>query len=324
MRAARYLALPSKTALSPRYHRSLSTMITELDGAPRGTADILMEIASQQFVLPVQPNASAELAGRRVLFTMSKDNDLGWIREWARYHVALHGADAVLLFDNGSSRYATAEIEDALLSVNGLAKIAVASWPYRYGATDNAVRNNPYYALFAQVSAMSVALRRYASMAEGLLNCDIDELAATPANTNVFELACQARHGLLVMEGQFVEAEPEAGAPAGSLTHRNFQSRLRDPALRLSRPRKWVLDPSRPWVQSLAVHPYMHWIKGRPWFGKTQSDAVFYWHFRGINTNWKDNRTQSGHLLAAAIEKDDAFAAAIRRLPPIPPPATKK
>jgi hypothetical protein len=234
---------------------------------------------------------------------MSRDNDLAWIREWADYHARVQGSDAVVFFDNGSTRYGVAEIAATLQSVAGIRHAAVLSWPHRYGATDPAVRTNPYYGLFLQVASMSVALRRYAASADGLLNCDIDELAATPAGTTIYALARAAPKGLAVMRGQFVEAIAGNAAPEAP-THRDFRMRLRDPDARLSRPRKWALDPTRPWVEDLAVHPYMHWIEGRPAFGKTTPEETFYWHFRGISTNWKDRRTDAAHLTEAEVEVD--------------------
>lgn len=309
IRHAHYRALPSRAPLKANYHASASVMITELGGAPTDTTAVEMIVGGVPFVVAVQPNSSHELAGRRLLFTMSKDNDLAWIKEWAHYHASMQGADAVVLFDNGSSRYEPAEIEAVLRSVKGIDKAAVVSWPYRYGATDLVVLSNPYYGLFLQIASMSVVLRRYGAEAFGILNCDIDELAATPKGTSVFELARQSVHGLAVMRGQFIEAVPAADLPPGPRTHRDFTSRRRDPVTRLSRPRKWALDPTRPWVADLGVHPYMHWIEGRPWFGKTQPPGMFYWHFRAINTNWKENRTESAHLTPADIEVDKRLAA---------------
>jgi hypothetical protein len=308
---ARYLALPSRAALHSTYHASASVMLTELSGAPAGTVSVEMHLGHEKFELPIQPNSATALAGHRVLFTMSKDNELAWIREWAHYHAAIQGVDAVVLFDNDSSRYVPAEIEATLRTVAGIRKAAVISWPYRYGATDLAVLSNPYYGLFLQIAAMSVALRRYAGRAFGLLNCDIDELAATPAGSTVFDLAKASAHGLAVMRGQFIEAIPEGGSNGLVPIHRDYLRRLRDPLTRLSRPRKWALDPNRPWIANLGVHPYMHWIEGRPWFGKTQPPGMFHWHFRGINTNWKENRTDASHLAAADIEIDERFAAIV-------------
>ena len=136
-------------------------------------------------------------------------------------------------------------------------------------------------------------------------------MTATPAGTNAFDLAKNSQHGLVVMRGQFIEAVP-SGKPNGHVpTHRDYLSRRRDPLTRLSRPRKWVMDPNRPWVADLNVHPYMHWIEGRPWFGKTQPAGMFHWHFRGINTNWKENRTDASHLTPGDLEIDARFAAIV-------------
>ncbi|HVW92001.1 MAG TPA: hypothetical protein VHB74_05275 [Devosia sp.] len=315
LRSARYLALPSRTPLRAEHHISLSVAITALTGAPADTVAVEMRFGGESFPLPLQPNVSPLLAGRRIVFTMSKDNELAWIREWAAYHAAVQGADAVVFFDNGSTRYGPDDIAATLRQVPGIAHAAVLSWPYKYGPSDPAVRLNPFYALFLQIASMSVALRRYAAAAEGLLNCDIDELVATPPDTTVFELARAARAGLVTMRGQFVEAVPERYIGDGVPTHRDFLSRLRDPAARLSRPRKWALDPSRPWVQNLDVHPYMHWIEGRPLFGRSSPPGLFYWHFRGINTNWKEQRTDASNISASDIEPDHALAAIMQSLP---------
>jgi len=297
---ARFLAMPSGTDLALQSFVSGSVMVTALSGAPPGTQTVKLTLDGECFALLVQPNLSPMLAGRRLLFTMSKDNDLGWVRSWADYHARRHGADALLFFDNGSTRYGIGDIEETLLSVPGLRHVAVASWPFKYGSPDPAVLNNPFYTLFLQIGAMSVALRRYGARAAGILNCDIDELVYTPRGTTIFELAAQSPKGLVVMEGRFIEAVTAAEHPI----HADFTERLKGAEARRSSPRKWALDPGRDWVRNLAVHPYMHWINGRPAFAKTQRPDVFYWHFRGISTNWKDRRTETGHLDPAMLEAD--------------------
>jgi hypothetical protein len=314
LKSARYTALPSHAPLLARHHISLSVAVTELSGAPVETSAIRMQFGGETVELPVQPNVSPLLAGKRIVFTMSKDNELAWIREWAHYHAEIQGAEAVVFFDNGSTRYEPAEIAATLRSVPGIEHAAILSWPYKYGPFDPAVRRDPYYALFLQIASMSVALRRYGAEAYGLLNCDIDELVATPEGMTVFDLAKGSRSGLVVMEGSFVEAVPSGDIGDRMPVHRDFLSRLRDPETRLSRPRKWTLDPMRRWVASLDVHPYMHWIEGRPLFGKARPPGLSYWHFRGINTNWKERRTDASHLSADDLERDDRLAEVMKRL----------
>lgn len=309
LRQAEYLAQPSGMRLRPTYHASLSTMITALTGAPAGTTGVRLCLRGQVFDMAVQPNHSAELAGRRVLFTMSKDNELGWIAEWARWHARLHGADAIVFFDNGSTRYGTSEIEETLLGVAGIEKVAVQSWPGRFGATDHALRINPYWSHFLQISSMSAVLRRFGAEAAGLLNCDVDELAATHSGRPIYDLLAEARHGLVVFTGQWIEAVATTG---DHRSHLDFTQRRRDPADARSGPRKWVLDPKRNWVRRLGVHPYWHWVHGRPLFGKTMPADAFYRHFKGINTNWKELRTAP--VDPGLIEIDNALVAEFVRV----------
>jgi hypothetical protein len=305
-RGASYTALPSGMRLSARYHPSLSTMITELVDVPAGTTAVRFAFAGNTFDLPIGANLADHFAGRRVLFTMSKDNELGWIAEWARWHAKLHGTDAIVLFDNGSTRYGVGEIEETLLGVPGIERVAVPSWPGRFGMTDHALTINPYWSHFLQISSMSVALRRFGAAAFGLLNCDIDELAATHSGRSIYSYLPEARHGLVVFRGQWVEATGGGGA------HSAFHHRLRDPRAARSGPKKWALDPQRRWVQSLRVHPYWHWVHGRPAFGKTMPEDAFYRHFRAINTNWKETRTSAAD--PAALEPDTALIADFSRV----------
>jgi hypothetical protein len=58
------------------------------------------------------------------------------------------------------------------------------------------------------------------------------------------------------------------------------------------------------------VHPYWHWIEGRAWFAKTMPPDATYWHFRGINTNWKEGRTTAP---AGPTVEDAQLTAAMRR-----------
>ncbi len=303
-RNARFTALPSRSALAARFHTSLSVMLTELV-VPEASTSIEVRFDTGKVELPIRPNLSPVLAGRRLLFSMNRNNDLAWIREWAAFHARTHGTDAVVLFDNGSTRYSAGDIAETLRGVAGLAQVAVPVWPQKFGRTDPAVRPDPYWAHFAQIASMSVVLRRYGALGAGLLNCDIDELCRPLPGGSIYDAAARARQGLVVFRGQWIEAM--AGEPAMG-DHRDFVMRLADPKRARSRPNKWALDPRRRWVQRLGVHPYWHWIAGRPPFSKTRPAGAGYWHFRGINTNWKGPRTaQRGD--GTRFEIDPALAA---------------
>ena len=286
-KSATFTSRPSGHRLRPQFYPSLSTMVTALPATPADTTTIEIDMAGEHFELRVQPNSCAELAGKRMLFTINKNNDLAWIREWATYHARLQGTDAIVLFDNASTRYAVAEVHETLASVPGITHVGVASWPQSFGPFDAALKNNPYWGRFLQIASMSVLLRRYGERAYGLLDCDIDELAGTGSGASVYDLAHTSRGGLVVFRGTWIEAVGQGSR------HRDYTQHLSDLNAARSPQRKWALDPTRPWVRRLSVHPYWHWIEGRAWFSKSMPVDALYWHFKGINTNWKQDRTKA-------------------------------
>jgi hypothetical protein len=72
-----------------------------------------------------------------------------------------------------------------------------------------------------------------------------------------------------------------------------------------------VIDPKRDWFARLNVHPYWHWVAGRPWFGKSMPEDAYYRHFKGINTNWKEGRTAPP---SGPTEIDEDLVAAFSRV----------
>lgn len=274
----------SGTRLKQRLHASLSVMLIELPDVPADSTAVTMTFGNEAIELPIRANQSAQLAGARILFGMNKNNDLAWLREWATFHQRLHGTDTVIVYDNGSTDYAVGDVVETLRAVPGLRHVAVPVWPQPFGRTDPAVRLNPYWAHFPQIASMSAVLRRYGANAAGILNADIDELVQAPGGRSIYDIASGLRHGLAVFRGRWIEAVPLV-EPATD--HRSYGLTQPDARRARSRPNKWALDPRRPWVANLKVHPYWHWIAGRPMFSKVAPEGARYWHFRGINTNWK-------------------------------------
>lgn len=306
---ATFVALPSRTKVRQRNHSSLSVMITELRDVPEDSTAIAVTFGRDTVELPIRANHSRQLKGARILFGMNKNNDLAWIREWAAFHQRLHGTDTIILYDNGSTACSADDIAETLRSIPGLAHVAVPVWPQPFGRTDPAVRLNPYWAHFPQIASMTAVLRRYGANAAGILNADIDELVDAPGGRSIYEIAASLKHGLAVFRGRWVEAVPLDGPAAD---HRGYGLVQRDSKRARSRPNKWALDPTRRWVANLDVHPYWHWIAGRPMFSKVSPEGARYWHFRGINTNWKTDRTSSLPAREALVS-DTGLAAAFAR-----------
>src|SRR5581483_2820070 len=86
-----------------------------------------------EFAIPLSQRDDDLFRGRRVIFTMSKNNPIEWVLDWVRFNRDVHGADAVLFYDNGSTDYDSATLSAALKSIAGIACSVVVEWPYRYG-----------------------------------------------------------------------------------------------------------------------------------------------------------------------------------------------
>lgn len=287
-RKADYVALESGERLGAQLNISRSVMTTALSGVPKGTMSISIRFGDHRLEVPVQAQTSAPFARRNVLFTMNKDNPVEWISNWADWHVVMHGADAVVVFDNGSTRYKPHELAAQLSRIPGLARVAVISWPFRYGPVDSKVFSHPYWANFLQVASFTVMLRRLGAEARGLLNCDIDELVGPGNDGGVFETLANSGTGFVKLRGRWIEGASDSKG-AGHFTYRY---RHRNP-LRTVCANKWAIDPQREWVSSLDIFPMMHRIYGMHKTLERRSPRLPFWHFRGVNTNWKETRRLS-------------------------------
>lgn len=304
---ARFAVDGTPMDLRVRVHTSITVTIAAVSDVPPGARTITLEVGGQSFTLTIQPNFSDRLAGSRLLFTTSRNNKPEWLTAWAEYHHRFHGVDAVVLFDNGSTNLDIDSIR-AALAKSGVPEIFVVPWDRIYGAYDPGVLINPYWARFLPMSAMSVALRRFGAKARGILNCDVDELVHVRSEPDIFAALDRTPHGLLVMHGTWIETGPSEKRFGD---HRDYAYRLRDTAARRCTQRKWVLDPRRPWVADLGVHPYFHWIEGRPRGAKTMTQDAFYWHFKAINTNWKTARNVASNTGPDLVEPDPELSAVL-------------
>ncbi|MGI9253637.1 MAG: hypothetical protein ACR2J8_07815, partial [Thermomicrobiales bacterium] len=100
---------------------------------PPQVSEVFLRLGLQEWRVPIQPNLGEAFAGTLALMTLSCDNDLDWIEDWARFHAVNYGVDAVVLYDNASVAYGPSEIEDRLRTVPGLREIVVIDQPARFG-----------------------------------------------------------------------------------------------------------------------------------------------------------------------------------------------
>jgi hypothetical protein len=287
-RSARYRALPSGQSLRPKAHHSAHVQLFSLR-APADTThiEILFAGTSQQII--VADNHGKFFAGQNLLFTLSQNNDLAWIADWARFHVVNQGVTAVVLFDNKSTLYDPQALEDCLVSVPGLKRVGVVPVPFTYPLADEAVPKNIFWPHFLQPAVITNMFRRYGIAANAILNCDIDELAVPLAGETVFESATRSRSGTVYFRGCWIEPVPNAPRSSG-YRHRDFVQVEKGVDVTRGPTNKWALAPDRRWLRKLKVHPNAHVIDNRVKFSRHKPGTAFIAHFKAISNSWKYDR----------------------------------
>jgi hypothetical protein len=255
---------------------------------------LLLDGPFGHFDIAVQPNLSDVFAGRRVIHTLSKNNDIRWIIDWARYYVAAHGADGVLIYDNASTLYDAAELQDALRQVFPDVVSVVQDWPFRYGpqgglagAVDG--RETPWDSDYCQTGSMQHARFRYLLRARSVLNVDIDEMVVSDDGRSIFAATEDSPDRCTKFAGAWISSANPRGATAGDCRHADFV--LRDRLEEETCPPKWCVVPDARgnWKHTWSVHNLFGAKANR-----TLSDAFSYRHMKGISNNWKYDRWDAG------------------------------
>lgn len=260
------------------------------------------------YALAPQRASSSLYKGRRVLYTLSKDNDLRWILDWTQFHVRNHGADGILLYDNSSTKYTAEDLERTLRLSFPELEVNVVNWPYKYGP-QAVPKSGVWDSDFCQTGALQDARFRFLGEAASVLNCDIDELVLSADGESIFEATERSETGCTMFRGNWISnvISHQDGSRAGSTgaRHSDFRFLEQSPAC----PIKWCAVPRRCRLrEQWATHGV---------FGKDpalcHSNRFFYRHFRGISTHWKYQRDKGTDFDPAKHRFDDALDKALRR-----------
>jgi hypothetical protein len=256
-------------------------------------------LADRTLSSKVQTDNNDLFSGRRTLLTLQKDNDLAWIKDWVEFHVRTQEVDAVLVYDNGSSRYGTDDLLECLRGVAGVEVAVVVVWPFLYGPQGGSGR--PWDSDFCQAGMFEHARRRFLRHALAVVNADIDELIVS-SSASVVSMAQGSRLGVVAYSGQWVEAVPRPDIERdGEWRHRDFiYASLAEDAC----PPKWTVVPAR---VPLAFQWRTHSLRGMPVWHR---DTVKYRHFKGISTGWKYGRqvtAEAEKSLVADVALTEAY-----------------
>lgn len=298
MHAAHFRDAHDDAILPHRYVSSGIGDILRIDVAnrPMPTA-IHMHVAEQVVPITVAPSGCQRFAGRRVLYTLSKNNRLEWIEDWVRFHARVHGVDAVLFYDNQSDAYDTASIRRTLSAIPEIATSVVVDWPFPYGP--GVGPNGEWDSNYCQDRAFAHMRFRFCANASGVLNSDIDELLVSSSGQSVFDALRDSDAPCLTFGGRWVTATSPrlrrssraVGQAQDALRHSDCLYFEDAPAYL----NKWVADPTAcsddaRWgthaIYDLAGPASAAANMSVP----TTQDFVFR-HFRQISNNWHYDRT---------------------------------
>ena len=138
----------------------------------------------RQSEIIVQPNHCDIFPNRKVLLTLSKNNELSWIGDWVHFFARRHGCDAVLFYDNASTKYEIVRIYETISSIPGIEVVVVVNWPYMYGPQGSdrdagATKIALGLKLFADQVFWSMRDTDFLALREAVVNADVDELVIT-------------------------------------------------------------------------------------------------------------------------------------------------
>lgn len=248
--------------------------------------------------LRVGDDLAAAFRGSRAAMTVSKDNDLTWVRDWGRWHARYHGADALVVYDNNSTAYSLEELWETLAGIAGVVTAAVVAWPFKYGPVTRLQRH--WDSDYAQRGAIEHARWRLLRDAAGFLNADIDELVLDVNGRSVFDVATAIRSGVVELPGRYTYPDP--GTPRGErpVHAESFWVKTFPPEMP-SAP-KWCVVPSRvPRAAQLSVHN----VRG---VRMTQVEGLRFAHLLKISTDWYGARSDF-HVVPEQYEIDEAVLA---------------
>ena len=277
-----------------RTHRCSNVQLTYLSKDVLENGQLVVSDASNTVLARVNPSRplNERFAGKRVLHTMIKDEPIEWIVDWMTYYHRIHGANALSLYDNGSTAYTPEELLDAIRNVDGYETIVVMPWDFPYGPQGApwAGPDVPWDSTFTQRGAMDHARLRLLATCAGMLNVDIDEYVVPLDTVTVFDALGEWDSGTFLLHGLWIEntERPESDSLPRAWDF-CYRKRLRTAQA------KWAMVPSRvPFDKArCVVHALFvdDWSHDLPELGtryeKRFDERFMFAHFLGLTRGWK-------------------------------------
>ena len=267
--------------------------------------------------VPPPPPPTPAVESHLGLMTLQRNNPLTWILDWCRWHHRLHGVSRLVLYDNASDN--RDDLAATLDRMGEAVDIVLVDWPFPHG-TGRCHRNR-----FCQTGAQNHYLLRFGSADAWCLNLDIDEFLGVSQNKTIKQYlhACEGKGVVAVLFDSFI-VPPHQGQPAmanrrvSSYWFRNRERRGRGlkfafKPLQIEYVKQHVAYPKNRVFAKLIGLPRLYDNTLQSLYGSVLRrlsskrifrfffpnklalrypgpEDIFYYHFRGLNTNWMPER----------------------------------
>lgn len=269
---------------------------------------VSVAIGGADYALAIRDGLAPGFRGRNTLLAMNRDNRLDWIRDWVRFHIDRHGAEAVVIADNASRTYAAADLAGCLAAIPGLKAAAVIEAPFEYGLSRRVQSRRERSAKFLQRAMLNLARMDACRQARAVLSVDIDELVTGPEGASVFDAAVSHGLGMVTVKGRWAWPDRDEPLPAPQSAHRFRRADGKDKCNR-----KWCVAPGG------LIGRHFLWDVHR--VGQalqnlfTEANPFELVHCWGCTTGWKRQALDP----ALAFVRDPALDALIDRYLPATP-----
>ena len=278
LKSSRYY-IDGKKRVSPtfRHYRRFDKITFKVEFP---ATSLLIEGDGWSSNLTLQEAPLEKFSGKNVLYTMLKDPDLNWVSDWVKFHHRAHGANAVLIANNGSTRYTSGELQRAISSVSGIDCAEVLDVPLPYGPIAGVARSFGR-THFLQTAFLNLARDRFLAKSRAVLNGDIDELVIGKTGQSIFDATVNG-WGYITFPGVWRYA-----ADTGSeVQHRDHW--LGDTSGPSCSPKYCIAPSSLFGRMTWSVHS-LEMINRRLFSGGSK---FHFLHCRNICTSWKVERSR--------------------------------
>ena len=266
--------------------------------------------------VPPPPLYTPAEASHLGLMTLQRNNPLPWILDWCRWHHRLHGVSRLVLYDNASDN--RDDLAAALARMDEAVDIVLVDWPFPYGP------GRSHKNRFGQTGARNHYLLRFGSADAWCLNLDIDEYLVVSEEKTFTQYLheCDDNGVVEVVFDSFI-VPPHQGQPAMANRRINsywFRNReRRGPYLKFAfKPRdieyvgphmaypknrvfakllgfprlydKTVLFYGSVLKRLSSIRIFRFFFPNQFALRYPSPDELFFYHFRGLNTNWRPER----------------------------------